>query len=305
MPRVSVIIPAFNAEPHIEEALRSVQNQTYNDWEIVLCDDGSTDRTVERARSVGCGVAVVQSTNNLGPAAARNLAIEHCSGELLVFLDADDYWLPSYLERQVSQYDEGQAQYGNVGIVACNASLLEPDGMRAETHMEAVRFPSEVTLDRLLRYNPIYISALAPRRAVEEVGGFCADLSGTADYDLWIRIVEAGYKVLATREPLAVYRIGSPSLSSDARAMARDMQQTYRRALERGNLPPRERRIARRELRRQDLVERIASADGLSYRQALRALPLLLLVIAEHPRAWPSLPRMIARGRSTLGPFPR
>jgi glycosyltransferase involved in cell wall biosynthesis len=305
MPRVSVIIPAFNAEQHIAEALRSVQSQTYGDWEIVLCDDGSTDRTVERARSIGRRVAVVQSTTNLGPAAARNLAIAHASGELLAFLDSDDYWLPSFLERQVFVLDEGQAAYGDVGIVACNASLLEPDGLRGETHMDAVRFPGEVTLDRLLRYNPIYVSVLAPRHVVEEVGGFCTDLSGTADYDLWIRIVEAGYRVLATREPLAVYRIGSPSLSSDARSMARDMQQTYRRALVRGNLPRREQRIARRELRRQDLVERIASVHGLSYRQALRALPLLLLVIAEHPRAWSSLPGMIARGRSALAPFPR
>ena len=167
----------------------------------------------------------------------------------------------------------------------------------------AVRFPDDLTLDRLLQYNPIFVSVLAPRRVVDEVGGFCVDLSGTADYDLWIRILEAGYRVLATREPLAVYRIGSPSLSSDAQAMARDMQRTYRRALERGDLSPRARRIARRALRRQQLVEQISSSDGLSYRQALRALPLLLLVIAEHPRGWRSLPRLIARGRSALSPF--
>lgn len=169
--------------------------------------------------------------------------------------------------------------------------------------MEAVRFPREVTLGRLLRYNPIFVSVLAPRRVIDEVGGFWPGLSGTADYDLWIRIVEAGYRVIATREPLAVYRIGSPSLSSDAGAMARDMQATYRRALERGNLRPRERRITRRELRREQLVEKISSAHGLSYGRALRALPLLLLVIAEHPRGWRSLPRLISRGRRALAPF--
>jgi glycosyltransferase involved in cell wall biosynthesis len=303
MPRVSVIIPAFNAEQHIEETLRSVQSQTYDDWEIVLCDDGSTDRTVERARGVDGRVAIVQTETNLGPAVARNLAIERSNGELLAFLDADDYWLPAFLERQVSLYDADEAEQGSVGIVACNASLLDPDGLRPETHMEAVRFPSEVTLARLLRYNPIFVSVLVPRRTIDEVGRFSPDLSGTADYDLWIRIVEAGYRVIATREPLAVYRIGSPSLSSDARAMAHDMQRTYRRALERGNLPPRERRIARRELRRERLVEQIATAHGLSYVRALRALPLLLLVIAEHPRGWRSLPRLVARGRRALAPF--
>ena len=85
--------------------------------------------------------------------------------------------------------------------------------------------------------------------------------------------------------------------------MARYSQMTYRRALERGNLSPREQRVARKRLRHKRFVERILSADGLSYRRALRALPLLLLVLAEHPHRWPSLPRKLARGRQALTPF--
>jgi glycosyltransferase involved in cell wall biosynthesis len=304
MPRVSVIIPAFNAEEHIEETLRSVQSQTYEDWEVVVCDDCSTDRTAELARGFGDKVKVVLSPTNGGPATARNLAIAHSSGELLAFLDADDSWRADYLEHQVSLYDGSRARNENVGIVACNASLLQPDGLRPETYMDVVRFPCEVTLRRLLESDPIFVSVLSPRRVVDEVGGFCPDLSGTADFDLWIRIVEAGYTVVATRESLAVYRVHFQSMSNDLGAMARDMQLTYSRALERGNLLPRERRIARRELRRQRLVEQIASAQGLSYRRALRALPLLLLVVAEHPSGWRSLPRMLVRGRRALTPFP-
>src|SRR4051812_49192629 len=100
MPRVSIIIPAFNAEEHIDETLGSVCHQTYDDWEIVVCDDCSTDGTAERARSFGDCLTLVRTEANAGPSAARNLAIEHSSGELLAFLDADDYWLPTYLERQ-------------------------------------------------------------------------------------------------------------------------------------------------------------------------------------------------------------
>jgi teichuronic acid biosynthesis glycosyltransferase TuaG len=296
MPRVSVIIPAFNAERHIEETLRSVQGQTYVDWEVVVCDDGSTDRTVEGAHRFGHRLKVVRNESNIGPAAARNLAIEHSTGELLAFLDADDYWLPTYLERQVSLYDAAQADSGDVGIVACNALLLDADAVRSETYLDRVRFPRTVTLRRLLQSNPIFVSALVPRRVVEEVGGFCPDLYGTEDLDLWMRIVEAGYRVVGTSEPLAVYRISSRSLSSDPSAMARDKQRTYRRALQRGNLPPREQRIARRGLRRQRLIEQITSEHGLSYRRTLRTLPLVLLVVAEHPRRWRSLPRLIARG---------
>jgi glycosyltransferase involved in cell wall biosynthesis len=303
MPRVSIIIPAFNAQEHIEEALRSVQCQSFDDWEVVVCDDGSGDATAEIAGSFD-KVSVVGDGTNRGLAAARNLAISAARGELLALLDADDRWLPEYLAQQVTLYDRSQDRYGNVGIVACNALLLGPDGVRAETRMDIVPFPDTLTLSHLLRYNPIFVGVLLPRRVVCEVGGFCSDLRRTEDMDLWLRIVEAGYRVVATREPLAVYRIGGPSLSSDAGAMARSMQLTYRRALERGNLSPREQRVARRELRRQRLVEHMSSEHGLSYRQTLRALPLLLLVVLEHPRSWRSLPRLVARGRGALAPFP-
>jgi len=306
MPRVSVIIPAFNAEEHIAHAIRSVRGQTYEDWEIVVCDDCSTDGTADRAGDFDDRLTLVNTETNAGAAMARNLAIEHSGGELLALLDADDYWRPTFLERQLALYDSGQAEFGNVGIVACNAWLLQADGGRhPETYMELARFPREVTLPRLLRHNPIFSSVVTPRRVVDEVGGFCPELHRTQDFDLWIRIVEAGYRVVATREVLAVHRVGLPSLSSDVAAMARYSQRTYRRALERGKLSRREQRVARRELRRRRLYERVASDSGLSYRRALRTLPLLLIVVAEHPRRWPSLPGLVARGRRALAPFPR
>lgn len=303
MPRVSVIIPAFNAEKHIEEALRSVQSQTYDDWEIVVCDDCSTDATSEAAHDFGDRVTLVRTGANSGPAAARNLAIAHSSGELLAFLDADDYWLPTYLERLVSLYDSGGVGSGRVGIVACNAAVLRADGLRPETYMDIVRFPREVTLRRLLQANPIFSGALVPSCAVDEVGEFCPELSRAQDFDLWIRIVEAGYRVVATREVLAVHRIRPKSWSSDVEVAARYSQMTYRRALERGNLTRREQRVARRELRRGRLIERIACGPRLSYRRAFRALPLLLLVVAEHPHRWPALPRVLARGRNAISPL--
>jgi teichuronic acid biosynthesis glycosyltransferase TuaG len=304
MPRVSVIIPAFNAAKHIEQALDSVRSQTYGDWEIVVCDDCSTDGTAERAAAFGDRLTVVRTAANAGPAVARNLAIRHSHGELLALLDADDYWLPTYLERQVALYDSGETRFGNVGIVACDASLLRPDGgLRPDSFMDVLRFPRELTLHRLLQHNRIFTSVVTPRRVVDEVGGFCPELSRAQDFDLWIRIVESGYRVVATREILAVHRVGSPSWSSDVRAMARFSQKTYHRALQRGNLSRHERRIARRERRRMRLYERIASENGLSYRRALRALPLLVVVVAEHPRRWRALPRVVARGRNALAPL--
>ena len=298
MPRVSIIMPAFNAEAHLAEALASIVAQTYRDWEVVVGDDGSTDRTPDIAAQFGTRVKVARSEANRGPSAARNLAISHSSGELLAFLDSDDYWLPNYLEHQVGLYDTRRADGTDVGIVACNARILGPDGFLPGTYGEHVYAGGDVTVTRLLRSNPIFASAISPRRVVDQAGGFCADLRGTEDHDLWLRIVELGHTVILSRTPVAVYRIRGQSLSADPGPMAVGSQAVLRRALDRGNLTARERRIAQRELRLQHAIERIASPDG-RYRRLPSTLPLLVRVAAEHPRSWPSFARVLAsRGRS-------
>jgi glycosyltransferase involved in cell wall biosynthesis len=303
VPRVSVIIPAFNAESHLGDALRSVVGQTYNDWEVVVGDDCSTDATGAIARDFGPSFTVVRTPRNSGPAAARNLAVAHSRGELLALLDADDFWRSDYLEHQVALFDRSGGVEAGAGIVACNARVLGPNGFLPGTYMDYVGFPNELSLAQLLASNPIFVSALVPRAIVDNAGGFCAEIFGTEDHDLWVRIVELGYRVVATREPLAVYRLAAGSVSSSPRSMSRASQAVYRRALERGRLGPRERRIARRELRRHRLVERITSSDGLSYRGVIRSLPSLLLFLAEDPTSWRRLARGGLRGRRGMSPF--
>jgi len=302
VPRVSVIVPAYNAEAFLPETLASVQGQTYDDWEVVIADDASTDATVTTAERFGERFTVLRASANEGPAGARNRALTAASGELIALLDADDTWLPAYLERLVGLYEANCARDAPVGIVACNARLLGPDGPLARTYMEHIRFPDEVTVDRMLVSNPIYGSALVPRILVDEVGGFCPELFGTEDYDLWLRIVERGYQVVATDEVLAVYRLRSGSVSSNAGRMARSFQLTYRRALDRGKLTARQRRVARRQLRLQRAVEQlnlIAVERAASRRLAVlgRAAPLFLRVAIENPDRWGTGARnLVGRG---------
>jgi teichuronic acid biosynthesis glycosyltransferase TuaG len=303
MPRVSVIIPAFNAEAHIAETLRSIETQTFGDWEVVVGDDCSTDATAAIASGFGNRVNVVSTPENAGPATARNSAIACASGELVAFLDADDYWLPSFLEQQVALFDKEQATRAPVGVVACDARILDGDGFQLRTYMEITGWLGTITTTDLLRFNPIFVSAVAPRAVVDEVGGFCADIFGAEDRDLWLRIVELGYRVVANPEPLAVYRVTPASVSSNPASMARAMQTFYRRALERENLSPRERRITRRELRLQRAVEQVALANGTSLRRMVRALPLLVLAVAEHPKRWPAYAQMLV-GRKRVSAFP-
>ncbi len=106
-----------------------------------------------------------------------------------------------------------------------------------------------------------------------------------------------------TREVSRSTASGRQSWSSDVGLAAHYSQMTYRRALERDNLSRRERRVARRELRRRRLIERIASRHRLSYRRAVLSLPLLVLVVAERPHRWSSLPRVLALGRHAISPL--
>src|SRR3954468_4323484 len=98
MPQVSVIIPARDAEAHIEECVQSVFAQTFDDWEIVAVDDRSADRTRELLEGFGDRVRVFEGPGS-GPAAARNVAAANAQGEFVALLDADDRWEPAYLER--------------------------------------------------------------------------------------------------------------------------------------------------------------------------------------------------------------
>jgi glycosyltransferase involved in cell wall biosynthesis len=284
-----VIIPAFNASAVVAQALASVAAQTYDDWEVVVADDGSADDTAARAEAAMPNAVVVRAERNRGPAAARNLALERASGELVAFLDVDDLWLPRYLERQVARYDDEARLPGPpVGIVACDAQLQDPDGTSHGTYMAQFAGPHEpLTLERVLARNRIYISALVPRQAGDDVGWFAPELFGTEDHDLWLRILETGRRAVLNEEVLAVYRKAAGSVSSNIARQGANNQKTYARALGRGRLTARQARIARSELRYNRAMEAVSAAwIDRSPGAAARALPTVVWVAATRPGHW-------------------
>ena len=233
MPQVTVITPAHDSAETIAATVTSVREQTFGDWEHVVADDASRDGTatiLDRLAAEDPRVRVVVSDANRGPAGARNLAIEHATGELLAFLDADDRLLPAYLDRLVGLYAAASAEGRRVGIVACNAYLEGPAGRLPSTYADQHGDPDGATLTGLLRSNPIFVSALCPAAVVRELGGFSTECWGSEDHDLWLRIVEQGREVIGTPEPLVVYRVAAGSVSSSRLGMARTTQATYRRA---------------------------------------------------------------------------
>lgn len=302
MPRVSVITPAHNSADTIGGAIASVVGQTFADWEMIVADDASGDGTAAAARAYGDSrVSVHSSPRNLGPGGARNLALRHAQGELVALLDADDRWLPSYLERMVARHD---AEPGAVGIVACDAYLVADGVRQGRTYYAGLPDPEMLGLDRMLRGNAIFVSALVPRAVGQELGWFSTELFGTEDYDLWLRILESGRRAVLLAEPLAEYRVQPGSVSSNLPRMARSYQLTYQRALQRGALTAAQRRIAEREIRYCRALELVA--EGWTGREQplaarMKALAphagLLAGVVAANPRRWPEWLRTLRRLR--------
>lgn len=287
MPRVSVITPAYEAAGFIADTLRSVQGQTYADWEAVVCDDASSDATAEVVEALDDPrICAVRNPRNTGPAVARNTAIAAASGELIALLDADDCYEPSYLERMVAEHDRTGAQ-----IIACDAYVVR-DGERLDgTYYARIGARGERTLERMLVTNTILSAAMVQRSAGDAVGWFDEALFGTEDHDLWLRILENGGRVAVLDEPLARYAVEAGSVSSDLGRMGRNMQGLMRSALDRGRLTPRHARIARRQLRYYRAMEVVADRRDLA-----RHVPLLAGVVATNPGRWGEWARALRGG---------
>lgn len=303
---MSVIVPAHNAAPFIYQTLASVREQTYRDWEVVVVDDGSTDRTWELLQAAGSRVRSFRRAQAGGPAVARNLALSKATGEFVVFLDADDLLLPRYLESQLACYEAAVSHDDcQVGLVACDARILIGEAFVPYTHLE--RIPDRdapITLERVLRRNPIYGACLVPTPVGEAVRWFDPELFGTEDFGLWIKILEAGYRAVLNDEVLAVYRRTAGTVSSNIASQGVNNRRAYELALRRGRLTGAQRRIARRAIRYNRAMEQVAllrfatAGRRPSPLSRLLTLPLLAWVALSNPRMWPEWLDLLRTGRA-------
>ncbi len=218
----SVIIPAFNREATIGRAIESVLAQTHAPLELIVVDDGSTDRTADVARGYGPQVSVIRQPNG-GPGAARNAGIRAAVGAIVAFLDSDDAWHPDKLARQVALMTR-TAPLG-VSCCVCNATMLHADG-RSRTSFEIAGLrpglaeglwlnPAAVLVTRFLLFNQV---VAVWRDALDKVGPFASHLRLMEDHDLALRLaVAAPWAFIA--EPLVTWHGGAAnSLSHAARA---------------------------------------------------------------------------------------
>ncbi|HSM60989.1 MAG TPA: glycosyltransferase, partial [Longimicrobiales bacterium] len=216
-PRVSVVIPCFNAARYVSDAVASVLEQGEPGIEIIVVNDGSSDgEALTRAlRPYGSAVTRVDGPHE-GLPAARNRGITAARGRWLAFLDADDRWKRGFLERQLSLLEESGAD-----LVYCDAELFGPALAPGGTVMADHPSRGEVSLASVLAGDCVVVmsTVVADADAVRRVGGFDPALRFCEDLDLWARMLEAGARFTYHRDPLAQRRIHDANMSRDGMGM--------------------------------------------------------------------------------------
>ena len=209
-PRVSVVVPCYKTAEFVAETLESVFAQTYKDFEVIVVNDGSPDTPeLERAIAPWRDRIVYLHTENCGLAGARNNGIRAAKGELVALLDSDDGWEPNYLEVQVRSLDEDPS--ADIVYPRC---VIFGEGPSVGTR--STPSTGEVTFSRLVQQKvSVVVSVLARRSALERAGLFDEGLRSCEDFDMWLRCLKNGSRIVYHDEVLVRYRVRSDSLSAD------------------------------------------------------------------------------------------
>lgn len=218
---VSVIIPAYNSAATIERAITSVLQQTLAPLEIIVVDDGSSDDTAARV-SLGFPSVTLLTQKNAGAARARNAGVEHASGVLVAFLDADDAWHPQKIERQVAAF----GLFPAVDLLCTGCQHIQ----QAQWHAQMLAQQSQYddTPVQLLNFNQVFAhpflatpSVMIKREFFNSLGGFDTGLETAEDVDLWLRSAYEG-QCARLNLPLTIVITQKESLSTRTRVSPYD-----------------------------------------------------------------------------------
>lgn len=204
MPRVSVVMPVYNGERFLNESLGSVLAQTFDDYEIVCVDDGSTDGSSALLDRYSQRIRVVRQ-GNAGQSMARNVGVSHAKGCYIAFLDQDDIWYPSKLSSQVGVLESDPG----VVLVHCNFDHIDESGQMLQQGVGLSERASALasSMGQLINEALIFPSAMMIRKdAYQRVSGFHPELQGFEDFDLIARLKHQGTFVLLEETGMA-YRL--------------------------------------------------------------------------------------------------
>jgi GT2 family glycosyltransferase len=227
MPKITVVIPVYNAMTYLPKTLHSVLQQTFTDYEVLIINDGSTDSMASWISSIDDPRVRLIFQKNQGLAGARNTGIAHARGDYIAFLDADDLWEPTKLEKQVQCFQA----YPHAGVVYTWTLLVNEDG---EPTGRMFASDAEGNVWQQLLETDVISSgscALVRRDCFGKVGGFDRTLTSAEDLDMWLRIA-THYHFAVVKEPLTRYLQHSSSMSKNRQRMFQNLRRVVEKAFQ-------------------------------------------------------------------------
>jgi len=207
--KISIITPLCNSEKYIAKTIESVLNQNYDNWEMIIVDDFSTDcstNIVKKYSNNDPRIKLIKLQNNSGAAVARNIAIENSSGKYIAFLDSDDVWLPQKLEKQINFMQKNNylftfSYYGKIDEddTSLNKIIKAPDVLNYKKLLTDCKIGCLTAIYDSENLGKIYMPLIRKRQ----------------DYGLWLKILKKGIKAYCYPELLAYHRIRTNSISSN------------------------------------------------------------------------------------------
>jgi len=207
---VSVLIPNFNYAQYVVKAIESVEKQTYKNIEIIVINNGSTDSSLELLKSLGSRINLINQ-KNMGQSGSRNSGLKHARGEFVAFLDADDTWEPTKLEKQIALFKDSE-----VGLVYTGLKRVNPQGEIISVQLPLHRGR---ILEKFIKSPGAAVvggesTAIMRKIALAQAGDFDPRLSVGSGWDMWRRIA-AQWKIECVQEPLANYLQHNSNLSKN------------------------------------------------------------------------------------------
>jgi len=209
--KVSIITPAYNSEKYISKTIESVQKQTHGNWEMIIVDDCSTDKTCEIIKGYidnDSRIRLIRHQNNQGAVEARNLAVKRATGTFIAYLDADDIWLPEKLKKQIDFMKGKQCAF------SCTSyEVINDDGK--SLNKEVYMLPKVDYMGYLTNNLLQTVGIMADISIIDREYFFMPDLRRGQDAATWLQVLKAGYDCYGMKEVLAQYRRTRNSLSSN------------------------------------------------------------------------------------------
>ena len=233
MIKVSVIIPAYNCDRYIEDAIASVWAQTYTDYELIIVDDGSTDNTAQVIKGYGDRINYIYQTNQ-GVAQARNRGLGAAKGKYIAFLDQDDFFYPEKLASQVKLME----QKPHLGMIGSGWDIVNSQGKAIDT-VRPWENSRQLDIQDIIVWKPVFLGAMLFSHAwLKQTHGFDPRLEQTPDVDLVLRLAAIGCPAYWLKDATVGYRQHESNASGNTLLQAQELNSMLERFFSNSTLKP-------------------------------------------------------------------